>query len=189
MRASRAGIGAAARAAGQRAAKVARTSEDGQLNSRRGQKRAPAPSTEEAESPSEGDEPWRSLLETKLPPPREEDNYELSDKGEDSEAEEPDRSHKHVPAWSKQYLQLLERQLQTDPDTIFGCRVPKVDLEVIFRDEDYRRVQKERPKRRRGSSGNWGQDRLSRAEVAEYKKKMGQFKRWEMGSGSAGPGA
>merc|ERR1712113_260369 len=96
---------------------------------------------------------------------------------------------KHVPAWSKTYLQMLEQQTPTDPDTIFGCRVPKVDLEAIFSDLEYQKVHKQRPKRRRGSSGEWKHDRLSKVEVDQYKRKMGQVKRWSVEKGVAFLGA
>eukprot|EP00416_Gambierdiscus_australes_P017224 CAMPEP_0171073274 /NCGR_PEP_ID=MMETSP0766_2-20121228/11400_1 /TAXON_ID=439317 /ORGANISM="Gambierdiscus australes, Strain CAWD 149" /LENGTH=548 /DNA_ID=CAMNT_0011529947 /DNA_START=1 /DNA_END=1647 /DNA_ORIENTATION=- len=123
-------------------------------------------------------EPWLTLRDIKLPPRKPEDNYEISDKGEDSDAEEPDRSEKHVPRWSNQYLELIEKQAGTDPDTIFGTRVPRCQLEIIFSDALYARCNKERPKRKRGSSGEWKQDRLSKVEVHEYKRKMGHSKRW-----------
>lgn len=124
-------------------------------------------------------EPWQLLRRIKLPPPSEKDNYEISDKGEDSEAEEPDRTMKHIPAWSSNYLQLLDAQANIDPDTIFGSKVPICDLEAIFSDQDYMKFQKERPRRRRGSSAEWGGDRLGRHEIGEYKRKMGHQKRWQ----------
>lgn len=123
-------------------------------------------------------EAWLELRQVALPPADPADNYELSEKGEDSEAEEPDRGGKHVPAWSLNFLSLIEKQADTDPDTIFGCRVPACDLEAIFRDADYTRCQRDRPRRRRGSSGEWRRDRLSQKEVAEYKRKMGHKNRW-----------
>lgn len=131
-----------------------------------------------APRPRRESEPWLKLREIKLPPPKPEDNYELSDKGEESDAEEPDRSHKHVPRWSSQYLELIEKQADIDPDTIFGRRVPRCDLLVIFSDNLYQGCNKERPKRKRGSSGEWRQDRLTTQEVGEYKKKMGHAKSW-----------
>lgn len=107
-----------------------------------------------------------------------EDNYEVSDK-EDSDAEEPDRSKKHVPTWSKNYLEVVAKQSNIDPDTIFGCRVPRCDLEAIFSDDDYRRFAKDRPQRKRGSSGEWLRDRLSKAEIGEYNRKMGYQRGWK----------
>lgn len=111
-------------------------------------------------------------------PPDPADNYAISEKGEDSDAEEPDRSHKYVPAWSLQFLATMDRQVDTDPDTIFGSKVPTCDIDEIFRDADYARCHKDRPRRKRGSSGEWRRDRLSRQEVCEYKRKMGHVKRW-----------
>lgn len=122
-------------------------------------------------------EPWLELRRVRLPPRDPLESYEISDKGEDSEVEEPDRSHKHVPAWSLNYLSLIEKQADTDPDTIFGSRVPQCDLEAIFKDEHYAWCGKDRPRRRRGSSGEWRRDRLKQQEVCEYKRKMGHVKR------------
>lgn len=140
-----------------------------------------APSTED--DSDSAPERWRLLMQVALPPRTPGDNYEISDKG-DSGDEQPDRSHKHVPEWSKECLSMLEEQDGTDPDTIFGCRVPAVNLGLIFTDDDYRRLQKDRPTRRRRSSGNWSQDRLSRSEVVKYKKETGQLHRISVHSGS-----
>jgi len=83
-----------------------------------------------------------------------------------------------VPRWSSQYLELIEKQADIDPDTIFGRRVPRCDLVAIFSNDLYHGCNKERPKRKRGSSGEWRQDRLTTQEVGEYKKKMGHGKSW-----------
>eukprot|EP00931_Biecheleriopsis_adriatica_P065139 TRINITY_DN39771_c0_g1_i1.p1 TRINITY_DN39771_c0_g1~~TRINITY_DN39771_c0_g1_i1.p1 ORF type:complete len:473 (+),score=76.16 TRINITY_DN39771_c0_g1_i1:118-1536(+) len=139
-------------------------------------KRPPVPTFKK---PPPEPEPWQLVRQIKLPPKDPEDNYELSDKGSDSEAEEPDRLEKHTPAWSLKYLELIEAQADIDADTIFGCRVPHCDLEAIFLDRDYMKFQQDRPKRKRGSSGEWRRDRLSRAEICEYKRKMGHNRRWE----------
>jgi len=122
--------------------------------------------------------PWLKLRETPIPPPKPEDNYEISDKGEESDVEEPDRSHKHVPEWSIQYLELITKQASIDSDTIFGTRVPECDLEAIFDDALYAGCKFERPKRRRGSSAEWKRDRLSKSEVTDYKCKMGHTRSW-----------
>lgn len=123
-------------------------------------------------------EPWLKLRQMQVPPQNPEDNYEISDKGEDSDVDEPDRSEKHVPEWSFQYLELITKQTNIDPDTIFGNRVPECDLEAIFSDALYLSCKFERPKRRRGSSGEWKKDRLSRSEITDYKHKMGHMRRW-----------
>merc|ERR1712183_222402 len=98
--------------------------------------------------------------------------------GDDSENEEqpePDRSHKNIPEWSvsRVYLQSLNEQADLDPDTIFGSRVPGCVLEDIFTDDIYRSANKSRPRRRRGSSGDWRRDRLNADEIKGYKQKMG----------------
>jgi len=178
-RASAHGVGAAARAASQRAAKVARRLSRQQERPSTRQKTAP--STESAEG-EEGEEPWRPLMGVQLPPRDPKENYEISEKDENSDAEEPDRTGKYIPSWSQTYLQKLKDQADIDPDTIFGCCVPAVNLDVIFEDEDYRRVRKGRPVKKRGSSGNWTRDRLSRAEVDAYKSKMRQTRQVEVGA-------
>ncbi|CAK9082927.1 INCENP_ARK-bind domain-containing protein [Durusdinium trenchii] len=123
-------------------------------------------------------EPWLVLREMQLPPKKAEENYEISDKGSDSEVED-ERGHKLVPEWSLKYLELLQAQSDIDADTIFGTRVPTCDLEEVFKDSDYMKFQAERPPRRRGSSGEWRHDRLSREEISAYKRKTGQLKRWQ----------
>jgi hypothetical protein len=126
-------------------------------------------------------EPWLFLRQTELTTPRQEDNYEISDQGDsdpDDRAEERRRAKKHVPRWCDNYLEQLSRQADMDPDTVFGNKVPTCDVEEIFPVELYKTVGKERPKRNRGSSQNWGKDKLTTNEVQEYKRKMGQNKAW-----------
>lgn len=122
---------------------------------------------------------WVKLKRIPLGPKKAEENYEISDKEEDSDCEmERDRSHKFVPKWCDNYLQRLQEQSTLDPDTIFGSKVPKCNLDEIFSDADYRKRGRERPKRKRGSSGEWRKDRLTPAEISEYKTKMGQIRAW-----------
>eukprot|EP00439_Symbiodinium_sp_Y106_P076281 s1733_g15.t1 len=91
-------------------------------------------------------EPWQLLRQIQLSDKKEEENYEISEKGSNSEAEEePDRSHKRTPDWSLKFLELLETQADIDADTIFGSRVPRCDLEEIFTDRDYLRYAADRP--------------------------------------------
>jgi len=121
------------------------------------------------------------VLRQPLSPKKDEDNYELSDKGENSDEEdECDRKHsgKHVPKWCSDYLDILKAQSSWDPDTIFGSKVPHCDNAVVFPDELYARLRKERPNRRRGSSQDWKKDRLRSREVTEYKRKMQQTRHW-----------
>jgi hypothetical protein len=117
-----------------------------------------------------------------LSPKRDEDNYEISDKGENSDdgETEPDRSHKHVPRWCETFLKDLQAQSSWDPDSIFGLKVPACVLDVVFTDDHYRAAGKERPRRKRGSSQDWKKDRLRSQEVKEYKRKMGHAKPWNM---------
>jgi hypothetical protein len=126
-------------------------------------------------------EPWLFLRQSELMSPRPEDNYEISDQGDsdpDDAAEARRRAKKHVPRWCDNYLEQLSKQADMDPDTLFGGRVPTCDVEDIFPIELYEKVGKARPKRNRGSSQNWGRDRLTKNEVKDYKKKMGQAKGW-----------
>lgn len=126
-------------------------------------------------------EPWMLLRQSELTSPRPEDNYEISEQGDsdpDDAAEARRRAKKHVPTWCDDYLEQLAKQADTDPDSLFGSRVPVCELEEIFPGELYDTVGKARPKRNRGSSQNWGRDRLTKTEIKEYKRKMGQTKGW-----------
>lgn len=133
-------------------------------------------------------EPWQVLRELPpLPPKNSEDNYEISDhEDSDDEADrpEPDRSKKHVPSWAVVYSEDVVKQGTVDPDSIFGVCVPSCDLEVIFPDSLYLNAKRNsvnpNPKRKRGSSCMWMRDRLSRHEINEYRRKMGQLRRWSM---------
>lgn len=125
-------------------------------------------------------EPWQILRDTPLDEPkREDENYELSDREEGTEEiAEVDRSSKRVPPWATNYLNSLTEQSDIDPDTIFSSKVPRCDLEIIFPDELYRTCNRDRPKRKRGSSGEWKNDRLGSDEVDKYREKMGQTVCW-----------
>jgi len=133
--------------------------------------------------PPEPPSPLFMLRSIELPPKRDEDNYAISEHGSDSEAEEAeqekDRTAKHIPKWCETYLQELAGQSDLDPDSIFGSKVPKCHLEDIFTDQMYQEVGKHRPKRARGSSGDWRKDRLARHEVCSYKNRMGQVRTWD----------
>jgi len=138
-------------------------------------RRPPVPTFPSVEVPTE------VRQRTELPPARPDENYEISDTGECSDEEAMlermaniDRSHKHVPEWCATYLKDLTEQASIDPDSIFGRRVPACVLEDVFPDRHYQRVGQSPPKRRRGSSGNWGKDRLTSGEISDYKRRMGQ---------------
>jgi len=111
-----------------------------------------------------------------LAPKNNEDQYDITDKDTDSEDEmTPNtRAKKHVPAWCVNWRQKAIAQIALDPESIFGVNVPKCDLDVIFTEENYRRMGISRPKRQRGSSGNWAFDKLTQDEVDRYRAKCGQ---------------
>lgn len=126
-------------------------------------------------------EPWQllrrvALTKTKLA----EDNYDLSDMEEDSSGNriEPDRTKKQTPAWCTGYAGVVTAQAAINPDSIFGTRVPQIDLDTVFPDRLYRH--RTHVKRRRGSSAKWFDDRLTQKEVAEYVAKTNQKRRWSM---------
>jgi hypothetical protein len=133
------------------------------------------------QSPKKGLEPWQLLRQLPLPPPQMEENYELSEQGDsdvDEAVETQRRAAKAVPRWCGNYLELLQKQSELDPDTVFGTKVPMCDLNDIFPDELYEKVNRARPNRARGSSGNWRKDALTRCEISAYKSKLGQTKTW-----------
>lgn len=123
---------------------------------------------------------WVALRHIELGPKSEQDNYEISEPAGSDEEHDRDRSHKHQPTWCENYLLLLARQDSVDPDSIFTSRVPQCHLDEIFTEEQYKQVGKRRPKRERGSSGNWQKDRLTRHEVAHYKSRMGHAREWDV---------
>eukprot|EP00927_Polykrikos_kofoidii_P060478 TRINITY_DN55444_c0_g1_i1.p1 TRINITY_DN55444_c0_g1~~TRINITY_DN55444_c0_g1_i1.p1 ORF type:complete len:622 (-),score=76.67 TRINITY_DN55444_c0_g1_i1:189-2054(-) len=150
-------------------------------------KKPPRPAVPSFQAPLD---PWIELRRQGLPPWRQEDNYEISEPGDLSEDEvamsrEADRSKKHVPAWCGNFLETLKNQASIDPDTIFGNRVPVCNLEIVFPDPLYDRFGQDAPKRRRGSSGDWGHDKLTHTEVRDYKQKMGQTNSWRKKPGDS----
>mmetsp|Transcript_55001 Transcript_55001/g.120610 ORF Transcript_55001/g.120610 Transcript_55001/m.120610 type:complete len:464 (+) Transcript_55001:40-1431(+) len=113
-----------------------------------------------------------------LPVKRPDENYDLSDKGSDSE-EEHQKQHrsKRKPSWVQNWHQLTKAQADVDPDTIFGTHLPVCDLDVIIGDHFYTGKGRERPRlRRRGSSQNWRVDKLTCREVERYKRRMRQHR-------------
>jgi len=137
------------------------------------------PATLEVATEAEKNVPWLVLRKFELPPKLVEDNYEISDQDSDpDDSVERKRAAKPYPKWHDSFLQTLESQANFDPDTIFGPKVPPCRLEDIFTDELYKQGKKERPVRKRGSSGNWQKDRLSDSDVQKYKSKLGQTQCW-----------
>mmetsp|Transcript_4616 Transcript_4616/g.9448 ORF Transcript_4616/g.9448 Transcript_4616/m.9448 type:complete len:296 (-) Transcript_4616:168-1055(-) len=131
--------------------------------------------------PAFGPDPSELLRKMDLPPKLAEDNYEISECGADSDDEADharDRGGKDVPQWCETYLAVLGTQADVDPDTIFSSKVPACRLEDVFPDELYKQAGKSRPKRQRGSSGDWRKDRLRREEIRDYKQRMGHVRPW-----------
>eukprot|EP00930_Biecheleria_cincta_P084699 TRINITY_DN7414_c0_g1_i1.p1 TRINITY_DN7414_c0_g1~~TRINITY_DN7414_c0_g1_i1.p1 ORF type:complete len:852 (+),score=147.68 TRINITY_DN7414_c0_g1_i1:64-2619(+) len=123
------------------------------------------------------------LRQIVLQPKNPADNYELSEYDGDSDAEDTSekdrqRARKRLPAWSENYLDLLQKQADIDPSSIFGEGAPKCNMDEIFPNSLYRLVGKTRPKRARGSSGDWRRDRLTNTEINDYRRKMGQQRNW-----------
>jgi hypothetical protein len=104
------------------------------------------------------------------------DQYDITDKDTDSESElsPSSRAKKHIPPWCVNWRQKAIAQIAVDPESIFGMTVPKCDLDVIFTQKNYRDMGLSRPKRVRGSSGNWTFDKLTQDEVDRYRAKLGQ---------------
>ncbi|CAE6939121.1 Ankk1 [Symbiodinium natans] len=130
-------------------------------------------------------EPYLELRNITLSPKKPEDNYAISDYGGDSEGEdaaarERMRQKKAVPRWCDKYLLQIQKQVDVDPDTIFG-KVPRCVLDDMFPDSVYRQARQKRPARRRGSSCDWRRDRLTRSEIRAYKQQMGQKRSWDDG--------
>jgi hypothetical protein len=122
----------------------------------------------------------RAVLQP-IGPLREEENYELSEKETDSEREESTevqqarRRAKKVPEWCRGWRELCMKQMAIDPESIFGIYIPNCDLGVIFADENYKKMRKTRPRRNRGSSGNWKMDKLRQEEIDTYRNVCGQI--------------
>jgi len=105
-------------------------------------------------------------------PKKEEESYVMSDHDEDSddsEGERRRRATKKIPSWARgeNLIPALEIQFSADypidPDELF-YEVETCDLDDIFPER-----KKERFKRR-GSSGNWEQDRVTSEEKLAYKE-------------------
>lgn len=105
-----------------------------------------------------------------------EDQYEVTDKDTDSENEltPNSRAKKHIPPWCANWRQKAIAQIAVDPESIFGISMPKCELDVIFTERNYQRMGLKRPKRVRGSSGNWTFDQLTQGEIDRYRAKCGQ---------------
>eukprot|EP00435_Cladocopium_sp_Y103_P040010 s704_g10.t2 len=128
---------------------------------------------------------WHILRFKPLPPPKAEDNWEMSSCGDDLDDEEHElmleklRVDKHVPSWCENYLELVHQQHDWDPDSIFG-QVPTCDLEEVLPDSIYQELGEKRsyPRKPRKSEADWSRDRLTDINVEDYKMKLGHTKAW-----------
>ncbi len=132
--------------------------------------------------------PLESFLESLAPLPSSplpEDQYELTEFEESDEPElteeekEEKRMNKNIPSWCVNWIETAKTQTSIDPETIFGTQLPKCDLEVLFgelaKDSAYLRARKGK----RGSSGEWSLDRITRNELDEYRYVMGHTQQLE----------
>jgi hypothetical protein len=110
--------------------------------------------------------------------PGDENNYEMSDKGDEEDEEDGEEEDeeegggpkKTVPEWA--YGAALAAAIHAqygeggiDPDTLFP-EVSTCDLEAVF-------GQRKKRYAKRTSSGNWHQDRLTAGERSRYRADMG----------------
>ncbi|KAF4729205.1 hypothetical protein FOZ63_028237, partial [Perkinsus olseni] len=120
-------------------------------------------------------------------PPRFDDQYPISEYDEDTDEHSEDARRKHIPGWSLEWKSMVLAQSNTDPDSIFGDRIPSCDIGQVFGDvvasgqldppntqsfKDYIRINDKTG--RRGSTGNWRFDELLDEEIYTYKQKMKQ---------------
>jgi hypothetical protein len=97
-------------------------------------------------------------------------SYEISPykSGSDSENED-ERPRKPVPAWARSdaLAPVLYEQAKADPDDIFLNPVKTCSLSDVFQCAG----NKKRDFARRGSSGNWEEDQLTKDEEAQFKRR------------------
>ena len=92
----------------------------------------------------------------------------------DSDDGEP-RNQKTVPHWARkpQLTAQLTAQQYTDPDEIFMQHQKTCSLDAVFAGSSKAGKKGDQSFNRRGSSGNWIQDRISWKEELNYKRAMG----------------
>ncbi|EPX71028.1 uncharacterized protein SOCG_01249 [Schizosaccharomyces octosporus yFS286] len=101
-------------------------------------------------------------------------SYELPDIDSDylDESDDEERKKKiNLPSWaeSPELREQLKRQQKWDPDKIFGSIKP-LHMDELFKSKDRNKL-RFRP---RSSSADWSsQDRLTQAEIDNYKRNMG----------------
>eukprot|EP00933_Yihiella_yeosuensis_P081371 TRINITY_DN94969_c0_g1_i1.p1 TRINITY_DN94969_c0_g1~~TRINITY_DN94969_c0_g1_i1.p1 ORF type:complete len:405 (+),score=88.28 TRINITY_DN94969_c0_g1_i1:48-1217(+) len=137
--------------------------------------RRPLPSVPVFKAPSVADHA-AALRKIPLPPPKPEDSCTVFSPEREDEV--------RIPQWCENYLEQVEKcQADVDPDTIFGTRLPICNLDEVFPPALVRkhRIEVGLPaaeKRKRGDSGDWESDPLTRDEICVYKSRMGQTKSW-----------
>ena len=115
-------------------------------------------------------------------PPAAEDQYEMTE-WEDSDTEmqedesERKRLNKKIPPWCIGWIETAKTQTSIDPDTVFGMRIPRCDLSVLFGQPSNAYMRARNGKR--GSSGEWGMDDMTRQELSEYRQLMGHTQQLE----------
>ena len=114
--------------------------------------------------------------------PRPEDQYEMtvwedSDAEMDEDTKERKRMTKRIPTWCIGWIETAKTQTSIDPDTVFGSRIPRCDLEVLFGHTNNAYIKARKGKR--GSSGEWGMDDVTRRELEEYRAIMGHTQQLE----------
>jgi hypothetical protein len=129
--------------------------------------------------------PSEAISERLVPlekPPLPEDQYEMtefedSDVEIDDEEKERRRQNKRIPAWCIGWIETAKTQTSIDPDTVFGTNVPKCDLEILFGSTGNAYLKARKGKR--GSSGEWGMDDVTKRELEEYRLMMGHTQQLE----------
>jgi hypothetical protein len=114
--------------------------------------------------------------------PRAEDQYEITEWEDsademDDDSKERRRMAKKIPSWCIGWIETAKTQTNIDPDTVLGTRLPKCDLEVLFGKTNNAYLNAR--KGRRGSSGEWGMDDVTRRELEEYRAIMGHTQQLE----------
>jgi hypothetical protein len=98
-------------------------------------------------------------------------SYQMTPYRSDSEeSDDEGQAAKPVPQWakSKNLSKQLQQQMKADPDEIFKAHATSCSLDDVFK------TGKPKPcYKRRGSSGNWLEDRMTWKEEWFYKKAMG----------------
>eukprot|EP00877_Chromochloris_zofingiensis_P004084 jgi/Chrzof1/13677/Cz08g07210.t1 len=111
--------------------------------------------------------------------PMQPQGYEISPYRDD-DAETPDRCGKSIPDWARSHnlLEALKKQQYVDPDKIFKAKNNTCALDDVFVDSEPAPANvvakgRKRDFNKRGSSGDWTNDKITWQEEITYKKSMG----------------